>query len=113
MILINQSADVSCYYKCLAMLRDWEDTEMRVFQLDAGGSGGEMEVGLRVFLVGAKVTALEYGRVGKGHRERCRLWRPSPQSAWQGASEPRLLKRRTEMGSNGQVLALPLPQGSY
>lgn len=29
------------------MLRDWEDTEMRVFQLDAVGSGAEMEVGLR------------------------------------------------------------------
>ena len=29
------------------MLREWEDTEMRVFQLDAVGSGAEMEVGLR------------------------------------------------------------------
>ena len=29
------------------MLRDWEDTEMRVFRLDAVGSGAEMEVGLR------------------------------------------------------------------
>lgn len=32
-----------------------------------------MEVGLQVFLVGAKVTALEFGRVGKGCRECHRL----------------------------------------
>ena len=71
-----------------------------------------MEVGLQVFLVGAKVTALEFGRVGKGCRECHRLRRPSSQSAWQGASEPRLPKRRAETGSKGQVLALPLLWGS-
>lgn len=70
--------------------------------MDAVGSGAELEVGVQVFFVVGEVAALEDGRVGElcreGHSLRC----PSSQSAWQGASEPRLPNGGPEMGRNRQ-----------
>lgn len=85
------------------MLRDWEDTEMRV------SVGAEMEVGLQVSWWGQKVTALEFGRVGKGCRERHRLWRSSSQSAWQELLSPDCREKEQKQAAMARCWHCPCP----
>lgn len=49
-------------------------------------------------------------QVGKGHRERHRLWRLSSQSAWQGASEPRCPREEQKQAAMARCWHCPYPR---